>query len=299
MAVKARTAKPAVVGPRGGSKLIVGFGMVAVPIRYKPMAETTRPIVGHGLCAEHGDTLGQQTVCSRGTAAEHVVENDEKLKGYEHPDTKEYVVMDDSIFAEFAEAGDGQATISRVVDVDEIDAAYFDKTYMVWADEGGGRAFDMLAGALRASGKAAVTTTVLSKRTRMLVFRWSEEFEALLAHVVQFRSRLRLDDLETAKSARSMRPEPSKEELELAKTVLATIEGSFDADDVEDEYTVAVHDAIRQAANGVTPVAKAKAAAPVTAELDLIAALKASVAAASGPKAKAKAKTKPKVKVPA
>lgn len=282
-------------GPSGGSKLTVGFGIVAVPIRYKPLAETTKPISGKMLCPEHGDTLNQQYVCSKGKPEEHMINRDVIVKGYPHPDDpSQLVVVDQSVLDEFAESRTGQAMITRQVDVDEIDPAYYDKTYLVWPEAGAEQAFDLLATALREGGKAAVVTTVMSKQTRMVVFRWSETLGSLLAHVCQFASQLRRGDLELVTRSAAERPAPGKEQVELASTLLASLEGDFDPTDVEDTYTPMVQSAIRQAAGGKKVTAKSEQKTATTGAPDLMEALRASVAAAK--EAKSEDKPKPRAR---
>ena len=180
-------------------------------------------------------------------------------------------------------------TSSRIVDFNTIDPAFIDKTYMVWPGEGGApaeQAFDLFAKVLRDEGKAAVTTAVMSKQTRTVVFRWSSYLGCLVAHVCLFSSKIRFGDITGISAPAHERPEPVEGALDLAKQILATLEGEFDPREVDDTYTPLVQSAIRQAAGGKEVKAPTKAkSAPAG---DLMAALAASVASSKDAPAPAK-----------
>lgn len=276
----AKTTTPA---PRRSSKLTLGFGLVNVPVAMKPLNETQRSVPGKNMCPTHGPTINQRNVCCVGTADEHVLEYAELVKGYPHPDDpKQFVEVDPSVIEEIAESGNGMAKIERIVDATTIDAAYFDKVYLCWPQEGGEAAFDLIAAVLRSEGRAAVTTTVLSKQTRMVVFRWSEEFGCLLAHVCRFGTELRQADVGLVKLGAGARTEPTTAQFDAARTLLHTLSGEFDPAEVEDTWTTMMQDAIRAAAGGKTfTPAKAQA---VDSSSDLMASLMASLEAAPKPK---------------
>ena len=270
-----------------GAKLSLKFGLVNVPVRLKPLAETARAVPGKGWCPTHGPKLNQQSVCSAGTTDEHVLPNDEKQYAYPHPDRRdELVVVDADTWKALEESRTGTAQIKQLVDPDTIDAAYFDKTYMVDAEAGSETEFDLFAAVLDASHRAAVTTTVLSKQEQTLVFRFSEEFGIVLAHVVKFEQEIRHDDVKAISNAAKERPEVDPRVLEAAQGLLASLEGDFDAGEAQDTLTTARQDVIRALAGGKTyliPEVEPEEAAPAT---DLIATLLASVPKAAPAKAK-------------
>jgi DNA end-binding protein Ku len=269
--------------PERGRKLTVGFGLVQVPVAMKPLNETQRPIPGKTMCPEHGPNCSQVTVCSAGTPAEHVLEYADKATGYPHPDRAgELVIVEKAVVKELEESRTGTAQIERAVPADSIDAAYFDKVFLVWPQPGAEAAYDVLAAVLREDGIAAVATTVLTKQEETIVFRWSEAFEAVLGHVVRFDSMLRHGEAKLVCAGAEARPAPAPEMVEMGRTLFAQLAGEFDASEVADTLTPLMNDAIRAAANGrVYEVAKpAPAAAPA---VDLMAALQASVAASAAP----------------
>jgi len=291
MAAKAKSAVPL-----RGQKLTLGFGLVSVPVAMKPLHETARPVPGKGMCPKHGPTLSQQTVCCRGTDHEHVLESGEAVKGYPHPDDPTtFVEVEEDVLKALEEEKTGSAAIERMVDVDAIDPAYFDKTYLVWPQPEGEMQFDLLATLLQAEGKAAVVTAVLRRQTQMIVFRWSEELGCVLAHVVKFEQQVRHADVEIVRDYAGKRAAVDEKMLGMAKTLLADLEGEFDASEAQDTFTPLMQDAIRAAAEGKAYVAE-KVEAPVAPVVDLMAALAASV---EGAKPKPKRKAAPRKKAAA
>lgn len=278
-------ATKAAAGPSRGFKLNLAFGLVNVPVRYKPLSESASAVSAKMTCPEHGPELKQGYTCSVGTDHEHPIERADIVKSYPHPDTGQLVIVDPSVIEEFAESKSGNAQIERIVDVSSIDPVYFDKIQLVWPDAGGEDAFDLLTAVLRDEKKAAVTTTVMQKQTQTVVFRWSEELGCLVAHVCRFTTNIRHADVETVKAVAATRTAPPQAQVDAAKALFATLEGEFDPSAVEDTYTPAVQEAIRQVAAG-QPVVVSEAKAPVAKADDLMATLMASIDSAGKTPAK-------------
>jgi DNA end-binding protein Ku len=175
--------------------------------------------------------------------------------------------------------------ISKTVPFNEVDPAHLSSTYLCWPQTGSETAFDLLAEVLRGSGSAAVATVVLTKTTQQVILRWSEDLEVILVHICEFSNAIRTNDVNLVKDAASKRTvDPAM--VEVAKTLLSSLEGTFDATEVEDTYGAALTEAISNATNGVTaPVTKTEK--KVAAADDLLEALKASVAASTKAKVKA------------
>ena len=283
-------AKAANAVPLRGRKLTVSFGLVNVPVRYKPLTETERPVPGKLMCPEHGPTINSKLVCSVGTDEEHMLERDEAKRGFPHPEKGGYVVVEKEKLKELEEARDGIGLISKIVPLDEIDPAYFEKAYLLWPEPGGEQGFDLLSAYLAGEGKVAQVETVMGKQTKTVLLRWSTEFQALLGHVVHFTEQLRHADADLVFTAASKRAEPAPAMLEAAGALFATLEGEFDATEAVDQYTPLLQNAIRAADKGEEykpPVVEE--AAPVE---DIMAALEASVEMQKTAKKPAKKKKK-------
>jgi DNA end-binding protein Ku len=182
---------------------------------------------------------------------------------------------------------DGQLKLTACVDLSEIDPLCFDKSYLVWPQDGDTvvAAHDLLASMLRQTGKALVGTTVLSTSTKLVAIRWSDTTDTLVAHVLIYDENVAWDNIGLVAHGLAQRPEPSEAEVELAGQLLGTLAGEVDLASVTDEYNDRLVAAVEAAAKGQpAPVVEDEPeAAPV---VDLLAALKASVEAAAPAKPK-------------
>lgn len=270
MAAKAAARKTRVAKPRGGRKQTVGFGLVSVAVRLKPLIEPRKPVSANIVTADDHEQIKMAKI--RPSTGEIV---EETVKGYKQPDGSFVVLEDGAVDALVAEKT-GQLELERVVEVGAIDPLYFSTAYLLFAEEGAERPFALLAGVLRESGMAAVGTAVLGKQTQMVVLRHSEATGCLLAHVCYFDSEVRWADVELVAGAAEA---ASERELALASQLLSTLEGEFDPGEVEDSYYPALQELIAATAAGQPFVAPA-VEAEVEPVIDMMAALEASVAAA-------------------
>src|SRR5215471_1703252 len=274
--------------PSHGKKLTIGFGMVNVAVAMKSLTENSSAVPGKGLCPEHKVALNSVSLCSPGTEHEHVVAYADKLTAYPHPDDGHLVVVDAEVVKALAEASDGRGEIVRVVDAGEIDSAYTDKAFLVYPQPGNEQAFDLLAAILRSEGKAALVEAVMHKQTETLAVRWHEELGVLVAETIRYEQKIRHEDAALVRAAAEARGPVDERMLEAAKPLVAALAGVFDAGEAQDTWTPLMHDAIRAADNGETfAIPEAPKAAPV---VELMEALRASVAAAEKPKAKPRKK---------
>lgn len=254
--------------PARGTKLTISFGLVNVGVKYAPLVREQRT-KGRMLCREHHLPIHYQTVCERGEVCETVI-------GYEHGGR--YVVLDDRRALESQR--DGRLELKAFVAVDEIDPLYVEKTHLVWPQPGSEAGYDLLMEVLRSTGKALIGTAVLGKATRAVALRCHER-GALVAHVCTYDANIAWHDLDLVASARAER---SVDEtlLETAMKLCGTLSESFDFAQVSDEYDARLREAIKAQATG-RELAPAEEVAPAPV-MDLMEALKASVAASKGKK---------------
>lgn len=282
-------AKTAITPSATGGKFTIGFGLVNVPVAFRPLIEPSKPVSGRILCPKHMQPIKQVSRCSEGTKTEHILGHGETVTGYPVPDDPEhFVVLDPAVLAELVEERTGRLELHRVVPIKEVDPLYFAKTYLLWPQDGGEPAFDLLATVLREQGSAAVGSVVLSKQTVNIVIRWSDLTKTLVAHVCEFSSRIRWHDVELVQAASKGRVAPDKNQLVMATQLLSSLPSGFDASEVEDSYSEMLLSAIRSAAtNQPIKAGRKKIAAPTP---DLLAALKASIEATKNGSPKSRAK---------
>ena len=270
--------------PSYGKNLTLGFGLVNVPISLKPLMETKARTGGHYLCATHMARVKTRYECPEG----HLLAEGERVIGYPVPGTEDqYVVLDASVVDALAAERTGVAKIETVCDFASIDPLYLGQPYLCYPQKGAGEGFDLIRELLATSGKALVTRAVLSKETVQLVFRYSSELDVIIAHVCTFAERIRRHDV---RLVHELARKPDQQMLKIAGSLMASLEGTFDPQAVEDTYSAALDEAIAAAAAG-TPITVTKAR-PAASTVDLMEALKASLASAAEVKKPAKRRKK-------
>lgn len=267
---------PRTPAPARGYKLMVGFGLVNVGVKYAPAARRGRTYA-KTLCTIHDTPIKQQNTCEicAGPCETH--------KGYEYGGG--YVTNVDA--ADLKLERDGRFEVEAALDAHTLDEYRVEKSYLIWPQDGFEREFALLVAALRESGKSLVGTSILSGSTRTLVLRWSDDLQVPVLHVCIYDEQVAWTDVDLVRSLLDAAPAAGEQEQQLAQLLVDSLPGSYAWGDVVDEYEVALTEAIAAAAEGKPLAVKPKTEAPAP-TVDLMAALKASVAAQSKPKPAAK-----------
>jgi len=260
--------------PARGSKLTVSFGLVNVGVKYAPLISGEKRLAGKYL---DPDTLGpvtQQYVNDKGEVVKPTT-------GYPHGDG--FVVPNPEDVKALELERDSKLECQALVDPGTVNPVYLEKSYVVWPEKGQEAAYDLLCAVLQDSGRALVGTTVIRKSTKAVMLRF--DGECLLAHVCAYDQHMAWNDYGLVAGARSSRPAPAQELVEMALRVFSALPETFDFSQVTDEYDTRLRAAIETlGAGGKIERPVEDAPLPVA---DLMEALKATVAAQATPKKKA------------
>jgi DNA end-binding protein Ku len=175
---------------------------------------------------------------------------------------------------------------------DEIDDVYFDKPYYLAPDRMGADAFGLLRDGMRQAKVAALARTVLFRRLRTVLIR--PHGKGLIGTTLNF-------DYEVRSAKEAFEDIPAMkiegEMLDLAKHIINTKKGSFDAKSFDDRYDAAVAELVKAKIEG-KPLPKKKVSPP-SKPSDLLQALRQSAGLKSSEKTKRPAaKSKPSAKEP-
>ena len=267
----------------------VSFGLVNIPVGLAP---ATKPAARQSdvsfrlLHRECGSPIKQKRWCP---VHERDVESDELVKGWEV--SKGQFVMVEDADLEAIENRDTSRSIdiNRFVRMEEVDPVYYDRTYFLVpaGAEAQRRPYVLLLEAMKDAGVAALGRFVLAGKEKLCLIRPMGEalaLETLFVHE-DVKDHAEIDEAVAG-------AEVKKPELDLAKQIIASLEAPFEPEELRSEYRESLRELLEAKLEGVElEVPAAEAPTPV---IDLMEALKASVAAASKKPAAEKKKAAPR-----
>jgi DNA end-binding protein Ku len=268
----------------------VSFGLVNIPVGLAP---ATKPAARQSdvsfrlLHRECGSPIKQKRWCP---VHERDVESDELVKGWEV--SKGQFVMVEDADLEAIENRDTSRSIdiNRFVRMEEVDPIYYDRTYFLVpaGAEAQRRPYVLLLEAMKDAGVAALGRFVLAGKEKLCLIRPMGEALALETLFVHEDVKDHAEIDEAVAGAQVKKPE-----LDLAKQIIASLEAPFEPEELRSEYRESLRELLEAKLQGVElEVPVAEAPTPV---IDLMEALKASVAAASKkPAAEPKKKAAPR-----
>jgi DNA end-binding protein Ku len=245
----------------------ISFGLVSVPVNLYSSSESSASVSFNMLHTTCGSRLKQQYICSKeGT----VVEKDEIGKGYEFS-KGQYVQFSADELKALDEKATNAIDIVEFVPLAAVDRIYLDKVYYLGPDKGGDRAYRLLVAALEDTGRAAVGQYSARGKQHLVLVR--PMGDVLVMEQLHYHAELR-------SAADVPRPDtPVKEgELALARMLIEqTAVDEFRPESYRDQVRERVLEAIQQKVDGQDITAE-PSAAPETKIIDLMDALKASLA---------------------
>jgi DNA end-binding protein Ku len=247
----------------------ISFGMVSIPIRMYSAGESASAVSFNLLHAKCKSRLKQQYVCPTDN---EIVPRDQMVKGYEFSKDQYVTFTDDEIKAMGQEAQKA-IEITEFVPVSQVDPIYFDGGYYLGPDKGGEKAYRLLNEAMKQTGRVALAKWAARGKQYLVLIRPVQKGivmqQLLYADEVRPISEVPIGDAELK--------EP---ELKLATQLIEQIASDeFHPENYEDEVRKRYHEAIQRKVEGQeVTVAPEQPRAQI---IDLMEALKASLAAKS------------------
>lgn len=243
-------------------KSVITFGIVAIPIAMYA-ATQDNDIHFNQLHKEDNSRIRYKKTCAH--CGKEITAND-IVKGFEY-DTDKYVVVTDEEIEKIKTEKEKSIQILHFAQLNQISPVYYDKTYQVAPEAGGEKAFELLRSALMAEQKIAIGKTVMGTKDTLMAIIPRED--GILISTMFY-----ADDIRELQKPYA-KPEVSDPELNMAKTLINSMDTPFDPAKYKDEYQEKLRTLIETKISGREVVA-AESEGPGKV-IDLMDALKASV----------------------
>ncbi|MFP5363380.1 MAG: Ku protein [Thermoleophilia bacterium] len=248
----------------------ISFGLVTVPVKMYS-AVSRRTVRFHQLNKATGVRIQQRRVDP--TTGDEVRYED-IVKGYElTPD--QYVVIEPGELEALDPKKTKSIEIEDFVALDEIDPIYFDHPYYLAPGPGGSKPYRLLLEAMRETGRVAIANVVIRSKQQLVAVRPMGENVLAMSTMVypdEVIDSATIDELGAVEDV-----EVNARELDIAKQLVDSLAGTFDADKYRDTYREEVLALVERKAEG-KEIAVQPAADEDEAEVpDLMSALKASL----------------------
>ena len=248
----------------------VSFGLVSVPVKLYAATES-HDVSFRQVHAKDGGRIKYQRVCS--IDGEEVPYAD-IAKGYE-TDDGQMVILDDDDLAELPSSSSREISVEKFVPSDQIDPLLLEKSYYLEPDKAAAKPYALLREALKEADRMAVVTVSLRNRMSTAVLRVRDD--VIVMQTMMWPDEVRKPDFATLDATEDA---AKPQELKMARLLVDTLAGDYDASDYEDDYRGAA-EALVQAKLEGGEVKRAPETKESTGEVvDLLAALQRSVEAA-------------------
>jgi len=240
----------------------ISFGLVSVPVQMHS-ATQSKELRFHFLHKDDLQPIGYDKV--RKDTGEHV-DPDDVARGFEIEKGK-YVPIEDEDLDRLDIELTHSIDILDFADLDEIDPIYFRKAYYLAPQDGAEKPYRLLDRALEETGKVGVAKVVIRNKQHLAALRGHDG--VLVLETMYYADEVRKPDSVNG------RTRLQKAEVEMAKTLVENLSGSFRPEKYDDTYRKELLDLIRAKAKGKKlPEPQEEEEAEV---VDLMAALRESV----------------------
>jgi DNA end-binding protein Ku len=249
----------------------ISFGLVTIPVKLFATSSSGARVSFNWIDRKTGVRVRQQYFNPDNN---EVVPKEDMVKGYQFA-KNQFVILEPDELKVLEQPKTDAIEIAEFVPAEQVERVYYDRAYYLGPDRGGARAYRLLAAALEQTGRVAVA-------------RFATRGKQYLVMVRPYRDGLMLEQLRYKTEVRSWDEIPVEEgeinpaELDLAVQMIEQkTADEFQPDDYRDEVRERQLELIQQKIDG-EQITVAPSAEPQAQIIDLMAALKASIAGEGG-----------------
>jgi DNA end-binding protein Ku len=246
----------------------ISFGMVAIPVKVYSATEEKGISFRQVHTADQG-RIRYRRVCE--VCGKEIPYSDIG-RGYELADGR-IVVLSSEDFADLPLPTAKSVEVLEFVPGEQVDPLFFAKPYYLAADGAGAKPYVLLRDALVKTGQCALVKVAIRTREALALLR---EHEGVLV----MQTMLWPDEVRDSSFAVPTGVEVKKQEVAMAESYIATLSADFEPDKYSSDYREALEALVAAKVEGLELPETAEGEGEVAEVVDLVAALRASVAAA-------------------
>ena len=205
------------------NKTTIAFSLVSIPISMYT-ATQDNDISFNQLHEADGQRIRYKKVCGH---CGQEVKSEDIVKGYEYAENQ-YVTITEDDLEKIKTEKDKSIQILHFASLNQISPTYFDKTYYAVPEAGGEKAFELLRSALMKEQKIAIGKTVMRDKENLIAIIPRED--GMLIQTMLFQ-----DDIKELPKTYK-KPEITEEELQMATSLINSMNTPFDSNMYKDEY---------------------------------------------------------------
>jgi len=246
------------------------FGLLSLPVKLYSAARA-ETVSFNQLHKADNSRVKQVLYCQ---VEDKPITRAEIVKGYEYEKDK-YVVVEDEEVKKVAPKTAKTMEVLEFVQSSEVDPIFFESSYYMAPDEAGEKPYALLFEALRKTGCVGVAKIAMHNREHIVILRPGTQ--GILLHTMYYR-----DEIRQVEEFRTDRSLVKEKELELAMTLVQSLQAAFEPEKYKDEYRENLKAMIEAKVQGkeIVETAPTVHKAPV---IDIMEALKMSLAQARKP----------------
>jgi DNA end-binding protein Ku len=247
----------------------VTFGLISIPVRLYSAVQS-KSLKFHMLHEPDGGRIKYQRICSK---CGQEVGWDDIIKGFEYS-KDHYVTFTDEEMEALDVDSIKAIDVVSFVPLADIDPIYFDKTYYVAPESSGIKAYKLLADALEAEGQVGVAKVALRDKEHLATVRLKDGIFVL--ETMYWPDEIREPEFEEL----TKRVDVRDNEVKMARQLIQQLSGNFHPEEFEDEYRVRLQELAERKIEGEEITVAGEPEEEPAQVVDLMEALKASVAEA-------------------
>jgi DNA end-binding protein Ku len=250
----------------------ITFGLISIPVKlFSAVQEKSikfNMLHDEEACPEGGGRIKLKRTCS---ACDQEVAWDDIVKGYEYSSGHYVTFTPDELSALDVDSIKAIDVVS-FVPLTDIDPIYFNKTYYVAPDATGIKAYKLLADALEAEGQVGLAKVALREKEHLATIRLKDDVFVL--ETMHWPDEIREPEFEELDKKVDVRDT----EVKMARQLIQQLSADFNPREFQDEYRIKLEQMAEQKIEGEEVTVAAEAEEEPTKVVDLMEALKASVA---------------------